>query len=277
MVVYLGSSSQISDCSGWAVAWIVACALAPGEAETAADLLQRSRWEDVAGRGTQERWRRASRWNHEGKEARETYCSVSVATGGSFCCQRPAQLRPLCGLRLLFWWRSCESTAGLIQTAIEAADTEAHSTPFPLPPANPTLTPPRSPFINQPVGSQATPDTWHTILAGRPDIVGGGQVWSPAQNYNGSSHAHGWLANTRPLVDSNPQHICSFPPSACTLGDDEMHIFFSSHASNMKPRSPDVTDVKEKPAFFRGCDGSLYAGYWNLVISAVCVPLCLKE
>lgn len=51
----------------------------------------------------------------EGREARETNGSVSVATvlemspmeGGQDrrerCCQRPAQLGPLCGLRLLLW------------------------------------------------------------------------------------------------------------------------------------------------------------------------------
>ncbi|KAF3832292.1 hypothetical protein F7725_025957, partial [Dissostichus mawsoni] len=37
------------------------------------------------------------------------------------------------------------------------------------------FSPPTKPFINQPVGSRAAPDTWHTILAGGPDIVGGGQ------------------------------------------------------------------------------------------------------
>lgn len=61
--------------------------------------------------------------------------------------------------------------------AIEAAEGgPPHPTPYlpSSPPPRPDS--PAKPFINQPVGSRATPDTWHTILAGGPDIVGGGQV-----------------------------------------------------------------------------------------------------
>lgn len=66
------------------------------------------------------------------------------------------------------------------RSTIEAAEREAHPTPYLPPSLSPTALPhpysPVKPFINQSVGSQATPDTWHTILADRPDIVGGGQV-----------------------------------------------------------------------------------------------------
>lgn len=131
----------------------------------------------------------------------------------------------------------------------------------PPPPPHPALTPPAKPFINQPVGSQATPDTWHTILAGRPDMVGGGQVWSPAQNYNGSSHAHGPRTHT---LNNNTQ-----PPPApsfffltwtlCSklqLTDDHVLKYFLSHTLSFKPPlSPpmcptlsDVSKVKTSPA-----------------------------
>lgn len=89
--------------------------------------------------------------------------------------------RPLCGPCV------CCGADGAVNQQLARYRPAIEGRPTPKSPSSPpspplllslprVFSPPTKPFINQPVGSRAAPDTWHTILAGGPDIVGGGQV-----------------------------------------------------------------------------------------------------